>query len=95
MTKDEILDQYDSAFAGMLLDSWSQQRTGEAQIIFLRRIAPRSREMLSRLFDEAVRCGREDQAKFLGNDGPTKELFGTEPKKKGRVKDDDRPREHE
>jgi hypothetical protein len=82
MTKDEVLDQYEHAFAGMVLDAWAQNRTGEAQVLFAKRIAPKAREMLSGLFDAAVRYILEDQARFQPN-GDVKELFG-EKKKRGK-----------
>ena len=85
MTKDEVLDQYDATFGGMLLDSWAQNRTGEAQVLFCRRIMSTVRVLHSRLFDDAQRIAKEDQAKFIGSDKPDKGLFGAA--KKGKVSD--------
>lgn len=88
MTKEEAVEQYEHTFGGMVLDSWSQNRTGEAQLLFAKRIAPKVREMLSRLFDDAMRIAAADQAKFLPDNSKrdVNELFGNE-KKKGKSKD--------
>jgi len=86
MTKDEAIDQYEHTFAGMVLDAWAQNREGTAQVQFFRRITPKVREMLGRLFDDALRVAREDEAKFVPPDGSKRdlnELFGND-KKKGK-----------
>ena len=83
MTKDEVLDQYDATFGGMLLDSWAQNRTGEAQVLFCRRIMSTVRVLHSRLFDDAQRIAKEDQAKVHRPlTKPDKGLFGAAKKSK-------------
>lgn len=81
MTKDEAIDQYEHAFAGMVLDAWNTQRTGAQAMDFVRKISPSTRQMLSGLFDAAMRIAAADQAKFLPSEAPNG-LFGEDGKKK-------------
>lgn len=90
MTKEEAVEQYEHTFAGMVLDAWNTPRTGVQLVDFVRKIAPSTRQMLSSLFDDAMRIAATDQAKFAPDSSKRdlSELFGAE-KKKGKVKHDD------
>lgn len=84
MTRDEAIDKYEVFFEGLLINAWSEGRTGPAQAQFCRKIVPDVRKFLGLVFDEAMRHSAEEHRKLLPRDKSASGLFGDQPKKKGK-----------
>lgn len=85
MTRDEAIEKHEHQFAGMVLDAWSQQRTGEAQVIFVRMILAKARRPLGEAYDAGYKAATEEFER-LNKPVEKRELFN-EGNKKARGKD--------
>lgn len=82
MTKEEAIEAAEHLFAGMVLDSWSQARTGEAQLLFVRGIMGRVKKELMVVYDRGFKAAQDDAALLNKPTAGANELFGE--KKKGK-----------
>lgn len=80
MTRDEAIQKFEHQIAGMVLDSWTHNRTGDNQILYVRRITPTIEALLGQLYDLGYKCAQDDMEKVTKPAGK-RELFGNKGKK--------------
>lgn len=81
-SREETIDEHEHEIMGMVLDAWTERRSGADIVLFQRAIKGRVRAKLGAVYDAAMIQFQEEFDKATKN-GPTKELFG--PEKKGRA----------
>jgi len=78
-SREETIDEHEHEIMGMVLDAWTESRTGAQITLFQRWIKPRVRAKLGAMYDAAMTTFQEEFDKATKKP-EAKELF-EEPKK--------------